>query len=123
MRTVVELQAAGLVPLVHASGGPLKDIVVQYQEEETGFFGTDVESYAEQLTLIFGTDESRLTALRARARELSREKFRVAVFEREWAMAIENLEAIEAGQKRRMRQGWDTAWWPTSGSFSGQNVK
>ena len=30
-------QAAGLIPLTHASGGPLHDIVIPYQSEPTGF--------------------------------------------------------------------------------------
>ena len=33
---VVELMAAGLIPLTHASGGPLLDIVVPYEGEPTG---------------------------------------------------------------------------------------
>lgn len=30
------LQAAGLIPVVHASGGPLLDIVVPHNDEPTG---------------------------------------------------------------------------------------
>ncbi|GAB1521477.1 asparagine-linked glycosylation protein [Rhizoctonia solani] len=33
---VVEFMAAGLIPVVHASGGPLNDIVVPYQNQPTG---------------------------------------------------------------------------------------
>lgn len=33
---VVEFLAAGVIPVVHASAGPLKDIVVPYKNQPTG---------------------------------------------------------------------------------------
>jgi alpha-1,2-mannosyltransferase len=43
-------QAAGVIPIAHASGGPLKDIIVPFNGENTGklpgFFSTHSDHYS-----------------------------------------------------------------------------
>ncbi|KAI8447131.1 family 4 glycosyltransferase [Phakopsora pachyrhizi] len=54
--SIVEFMAAGLIPLVHRSGGPESDIIKSddYKiEEQTGFHATDYKSYSEKLDQIF----------------------------------------------------------------------
>lgn len=40
-------QAAGLIPLTHASGGPLHDIVIPYQSQPTGFHAKTARQFGE----------------------------------------------------------------------------
>lgn len=42
--SVVEFMAAGLIPLVHASGGPLLDIVITHNGQPTGQLSTLISS-------------------------------------------------------------------------------
>jgi len=80
---VVDFTAAGLIPVVHASGGPLLDIVTPIDSQPTGFFyETDSKSMslAARLhdALSLAPDEEH--AMRARARKASR-RFSTAGFE------------------------------------------
>ena len=43
---VVEFLAAGVIPVVHASTGPLKDIDIFYEGRQTGFYAIDPVSFA-----------------------------------------------------------------------------
>ncbi|KAG9046002.1 asparagine-linked glycosylation protein [Tulasnella sp. UAMH 9824] len=96
---VVEYMAAGLVPLVHASGGPLEDIVTPYtppasssiEPGPTGFHATTADTYASLLDKIFvQLPDPELLAIRRRAR-LSAERFSRAQFEEGWAAFWERL--------------------------------
>ncbi|KNZ46498.1 hypothetical protein VP01_720g5 [Puccinia sorghi] len=92
--SIVEFMAAGLIPLVHRSGGPLLDIVVPLLEEEgdkdgeerrTGFHAEGAASYAHQLAYIFRdlsvADRARIQ-LAARRQALL--KFNTSLFENLW---------------------------------------
>lgn len=46
---VVELMASGVVPIAHASGGPLADIVVPVAGKPSGRLASTVDEYAEAL--------------------------------------------------------------------------
>jgi alpha-1,2-mannosyltransferase len=62
------LQAAGLIPLAHNSGGPRADIV---QEGQTGFLAATPDEYAQALSRLFASGaaaEAERSAMRARAR-------------------------------------------------------
>jgi alpha-1,2-mannosyltransferase len=74
---VVEFQAAGVIPIAHRSGGPLHDIVIEYNHGNTGYLATTVEEYASCIYKILddekytGSDE--MEAMRQRARQRSQE--------------------------------------------------
>ncbi|TIA86659.1 hypothetical protein E3P99_03621 [Wallemia hederae] len=66
---VVEYMAAGLVPLAHASAGPLLDIIVEYKGAKTGYHARDVKDFSDRMNEIFDLGEQELLQLRQRARE------------------------------------------------------
>jgi alpha-1,2-mannosyltransferase len=74
--SVVELMAAGVIPIVHNSGGPRKDIVIPWTlahdatPSRTGYLAVDEASYADALSHVFGAaaDEAALNNLQDAAR-------------------------------------------------------
>mmetsp|Transcript_30237 Transcript_30237/g.56482 ORF Transcript_30237/g.56482 Transcript_30237/m.56482 type:complete len:479 (-) Transcript_30237:74-1510(-) len=76
---VVELMAAGVIPVAHNSAGPRQDIVVEYQGKPTGFLATTEEEYAECLEAALCLSDPDSQAMRERARkksgEFSNERF------------------------------------------------
>lgn len=96
--------------MVHASGGPLNDIVVPYNNEPTGkYFGikrilttfadgctlagyhaTDPTSFAEGFHKALSLPALEMLAMRQRARALSIERFSTAGFEQGWARGWES---------------------------------
>lgn len=83
-------QAAGLIPLVNASGGPLNDIVVPYSEagkaQPTGFHAKSPEEYAMVLEDIFvRSSVEDLAAIRERARASALQRFANQEFEKGWS--------------------------------------
>ena len=75
---VVEFMAAGLVPLAHASGGPLLDIVGA--DGDRGLVATDAPDYAAKLAaLVDGPRETR-DAMAANARAFVADRFSDAAF-------------------------------------------
>ncbi|GAA6037394.1 hypothetical protein JCM8097_008548 [Rhodosporidiobolus ruineniae] len=121
--TVVEFQAAGLIPLAHASAGPLLDIVVPYPSSSTtstappgptGFLAPPppapvlpasspelVPSFASQLLHIVDLSEEEQDAIRGRARQNAQERFAVEVFEAGWRGAWGDCEAHVADRTGR----------------------
>lgn len=95
---VVEYQAAGLISVVHDSGGPKLDIVVDVDGEPTGFHATTSKEFAlgfeKALTL------SNPNAVRLRARK-SAKRFTEEEFARRWIKETEKLVAIRASRKKR----------------------
>ncbi|KAG1810830.1 mannosyltransferase [Suillus subaureus] len=85
---VVEFMAAGVIPVTHASGGPLHDIVVPLDGEATGFHALDPQSFANAMHTVLSMDESEEQAMRVRART--------------WA--------ISAFAEERFVEGWEAAW-------------
>ncbi|TFY83136.1 hypothetical protein EWM64_g876 [Hericium alpestre] len=81
---VVEFMAAGLIPISHASGGPLNDIIVPYDGQPTGFHAKDPDSFAEALhtALTLSTEED--LAVRQRARSWAVSKFSESEFGKGW---------------------------------------
>lgn len=69
---VVELMAAGVVPIVHDSGGPREDIVVPVQIgpdlEITGYRCTTEEEFARALVEVLAMDQVRRLRIAAAAR-------------------------------------------------------
>ncbi|KAG0152206.1 hypothetical protein CROQUDRAFT_719448 [Cronartium quercuum f. sp. fusiforme G11] len=114
--SIVEFMASGLIPLVHASGGPLTDII---EEKVTGYFGTTIESYSQQLNEITSTDQIQLETLRENARKISQEKFSEEVFEFEWDKVWNQLK----DQKRGLKEELDKSWIPKSRLLGNESKK
>lgn len=51
--SVVEMMAAGVITIAHCSGGPLLDIVTDYNGRPTGYLATTAEEYAGRLRDVF----------------------------------------------------------------------
>ncbi|GAA5985355.1 hypothetical protein JCM11641_006375 [Rhodosporidiobolus odoratus] len=107
---VVEFQAAGLIPLAHASAGPLLDILLPYPSPIPGITGFLAPSplpllapniklsqpelamqFAKQLEKIVQMDEGEQDGIRERARESAGVRFGERVFERGWREALGEL--------------------------------
>ncbi|OJA16870.1 hypothetical protein AZE42_13465, partial [Rhizopogon vesiculosus] len=65
---VVEFMAAGVIPVTHASGGPLHDIVVPLDGGATGFHAHDSQSFADAMHRVLSMSKSQEQAMRERAR-------------------------------------------------------
>ncbi|KAI9566213.1 glycosyltransferase family 4 protein [Boletus coccyginus] len=81
---VVEFMAAGLIPLSHASGGPLSDIIVPYKSQPTGFHARTSGGFAAALHEILMMDTATQRGYRERARRWAVERFSEEEFVRGW---------------------------------------
>jgi alpha-1,2-mannosyltransferase len=77
-------QAAGLIPLSHASAGPLLDIIVPYKSLPTGFHAIIPREFADRLEEIFDMPAEKREEMRKRTRESVEVRFGVEVFEKGW---------------------------------------
>ncbi|WVW78496.1 hypothetical protein I302_100451 [Kwoniella bestiolae CBS 10118] len=91
---VVEFMAAGLIPVVHASAGPVMDIVVPFNNQRTGFHATDAESFAEAIHQAFTLSPEESLKMRKAAREASVRKFSESQFERGWQEGWMRLKGL-----------------------------
>ncbi|KAL8889735.1 MAG: hypothetical protein Q9215_003032 [Flavoplaca cf. flavocitrina] len=87
---VVEYQAAGLIPVVNDSGGPKMDIVIDWEEGETGFKASTEEEYAQGFAEVFGMDGEKRLEMRKRARARAR-AFGEEEFEKRWICEVGKL--------------------------------
>ncbi|KAK2783684.1 asparagine-linked glycosylation protein [Emmonsiellopsis sp. PD_33] len=101
---VVEYQAAGLISVVHDSGGPKQDIVVDLGDGGTGFRATTEEEFAAAFETALALPEAEKVAMRLRARESAR-RFSDEKFAERWLEEMGKLVGLEAerggGKKRR----------------------
>ncbi|KAJ6615416.1 mannosyltransferase [Mycena sp. CBHHK59/15] len=81
---VVEFMAAGVIPIAHASGGPLKDIVVPFQGEITGYHATTPATFASAIHTALTLSPEADLAIRQRARTWAVQRFSEAEFEATW---------------------------------------
>lgn len=81
---IVEYMAAGVIPVTHASGGPLKDIVVPFNNQPTGYHATNPETFAEAFQTVLALSPDEELALRVRARTWAVQRFSEEEFERGW---------------------------------------
>lgn len=65
---VVEMMAAGLLVVAHASGGPKSDIVVPFEGRQTGFLASSCEEYAECMKEALSMERAPMIGMRQRAR-------------------------------------------------------
>ncbi|KAI5784750.1 hypothetical protein EDC01DRAFT_208730 [Geopyxis carbonaria] len=84
---VVEYQAAGLVSVVHRSGGPRWDIV---REGETGWWAESEEEFAEGYEKVLGLEEGVREGMREKAR-VSAGRFGEEVFRSAWGEVFAGL--------------------------------
>ena len=91
-------QAAGLVPLAHASAGPLLDIIVEYKgaktgkyyasrlpsDTATGYHARDVKDFSDRMNEIFDLGEQEMLQLRQRARESVVERLSDTTFNKDF---------------------------------------
>lgn len=87
---VVEYQAAGLISVVHDSGGPKEDIVVG----ETGFHASTAEGFASAFEKALSLPEPEVAAMRERARRSAR-RFDEETFEGLWLSEFGKLMELE----------------------------
>ena len=95
----VEGLAAGLIPVVHRSGGPFLDIVVPVKddegvEREVGLHAETVDEYASAFERVGSLKGEEMLAMRKRGRESSR-RFGEGVFSRGWGEEMERLIALQ----------------------------
>lgn len=96
---VVEYQAAGLISVVHDSGGPRRDIVVAVDGEKTGFHASTEEEFAEGFESALSMTSEEKVKMRVRARK-SAERFTEGVFARGWVLMMARLVFLaSSGQK------------------------
>ncbi|TFK70550.1 mannosyltransferase [Pluteus cervinus] len=81
---IVEFMAAGVIPVTHASGGPLQDIVVPWKGEHTGYHAKSPEGFAEAMYKVLTLSSQEDVAIRQRAREAAISKFSEIEFEKGW---------------------------------------
>ncbi|KAJ7632921.1 mannosyltransferase [Roridomyces roridus] len=81
---VVEFMAAGVIPIAHASGGPLEDIVVPFQGEITGYHAITATEFASQIHAALTLSSEEDLAIRQRARAWAVQRFSEAEFEAAW---------------------------------------
>ncbi|KAI0931011.1 hypothetical protein AcV7_005038 [Taiwanofungus camphoratus] len=81
---VVEFMAAGVIPVAHASGGPLNDIVVPVNGKPTGYHATSPETFAEAFHTVLTLSPEDDLALRRRARAWAVQRFSEEEFEKGW---------------------------------------
>ena len=98
---VVEYQAAGLISVVHDSGGPKRDIVVEIDGGPTGFHATDVETFAAAFEKALTLPPKEVYEMRLRARKSSA-RFSEGVFEKKWNGVMQQLLDLE----RETGGGW-----------------
>ncbi|KAL0031056.1 hypothetical protein WJX77_001677 [Trebouxia sp. C0004] len=92
--SIVEYMAAGVVPIVHDSGGPRADIVkperMRHGWQTTGYLCTTEEQYANAITEVLCMDQQDRLKIAAAARQRAA-KFSDQQFEQDFVKAIQPL--------------------------------
>ena len=79
--TIVEMMAAGLITIAHASGGPLQDIIGS-SNDSIGFLASSEDEYTEHVIRAMKQfNNSMMTDLRKGARKHITDAFGVANFD------------------------------------------
>ncbi len=87
---VVEYMAAGLIPVVNDSGGPKMDIVIEWDNGETGYRASTEEEYAAAFEDVLGMDEGERLGMRRRAQDRAL-AFGERTFEKGWVREVGRL--------------------------------
>ncbi|EXJ77691.1 alpha-1,2-mannosyltransferase [Capronia epimyces CBS 606.96] len=91
----VEGLAAGLIPVVHNSGGPKLDIVIPYEGQPTGFHAESEEEFAAAFQRVASLEPQERLAMRLRGRKSAR-RFTEAAFAQRWTEEMEKLVRMQA---------------------------
>ncbi|BBM97969.1 alpha-1,2-mannosyltransferase [Marchantia polymorpha subsp. ruderalis] len=67
--SVVEYMAAGAIPIAHRSAGPMMDIVVEEEGQQTGFLAETVEEYAAAIYEVFTLPQEKRLQMAKAARK------------------------------------------------------
>jgi alpha-1,2-mannosyltransferase len=97
---VVEYQAAGLIPVVHDSGGPKLDIVIPYDGKATGYRAETEEQFAEGFRRVTSMSREDTVAMRLRGRANAK-RFTEEVFAQRWIAEMEGLVKMQVKRSRR----------------------
>lgn len=90
---VVEYQAAGLISVVHDSGGPKLDIVVEVDGQPTGFHATTAAEFAAGYEKALSLENPLEVRLRARR---SAKRFTEEEFAKKWVQETARLVAMRS---------------------------
>lgn len=90
---VVEYQAAGLISVVHDSGGPREDIVVDLGKGATGFRASTEDEFAAAFEAALALPVEERVGMRLRARESAR-RFSEEEFRGAWVGQVERLVGL-----------------------------
>ncbi|KAK4944253.1 asparagine-linked glycosylation protein [Elasticomyces elasticus] len=91
----VEGLAAGLIPVVHNSGGPKMDIVVPYDGKPVGFHAETAREFAAAFGRVAALPPDERYAMRLRGRA-STKRFTEAAFANKWVREMETLVKMHA---------------------------
>ena len=94
----VEGLAAGLIPVVHNSGGPKLDIVVPYEGQPTGFHAETEEEFASAFQRVTSLSADERFAMRVRGRA-STKRFTEVVFAKKWIEKMETLVKMQTSRQ------------------------
>lgn len=97
----VEGLAAGLIPVVHNSGGPKLDIVTPFQGQPVGFHAETDDEYATAFARVAAMEPDERFAMRLRGRA-STKRFTEEVFARKWVEEMETLVQLHQSRKGRV---------------------
>ena len=89
--SLVECMAAGCVMVAHDSGGPQRDIVVDWQGYQTGYLASSEDQFVSCLLAVLHMSHHEREMMAARARDAVRTKFSLDVFEASFLRATEKL--------------------------------
>lgn len=87
---VVECMAAGLLMVAHKSGGPMLDIIEEYDTSRNGFLAADETEYARAIAVILIMSENARNKIREAARS-SMNRFSVHEFKSNFLRGIDPL--------------------------------
>lgn len=94
----VEGLAAGLIPVVHNSGGVREDIVVPFEGKDIGYKCETETDYADAFAKVMvEMGEEEKFEMRLRCRESSK-RFTEEVFEEKWNEAMSRLVKIQTSK-------------------------
>lgn len=96
---VVEYLAAGLIPVVHDSGGPKLDIVVPYEGKPTGFHAETDEQFAIGFGKVLSMSDEERMEMRLRNRS-SAKRFTEEAFARKWIARMEELVKMQIARSK-----------------------
>lgn len=96
----VEGLAAGLIPVVHNSGGPKLDIVVPWKGQTIGYHAETAEEYADAFQKVAALPNGERYAMRLRGRE-SVKRFTEDVFAKKWVEEVRKLIVLQTKVKSK----------------------